>query len=569
MARTRKVLFLQLPQLDNDVSGPSENLPLASAYLQYAAEQSGEGRQHRFFRLPDSIQDGNSEKLMAHIEALQPDVIAATLYLWNIEWTLRVLKTIQARLPGVRTVVGGPETAHKHPFLFRSRVPHVVVVGEGEAVFPSILRAFRLGGRPDFSTAACLTTRGYRWGTAVPAPVDLATALPPPEYPSCGPNDRGMAYVETSRGCPMRCTYCRYPHLRRTLSSLDPEILETRVRALRRLGAREIRFIDPTFNAHPRSRDVLQRLARLNRARKLSFFAELTADRISEEDADLLSAANFVDVEVGLQSRDPDVLREIRRPTNLAKLEIGVRRLTRRHIKVTLDIMYGLPLQGRDDLQQTLPWASRLKGVNVQCLQTLLLPGTELRARRRTWRLAAGVLPPYPVTSTSTLTASDFHAIEDMIAADPRLRSDISTTRFVGRRLPDLFEETLTLEAAELGSLINAPGTRNRRALLIGGKDLFGHRQDLATFLSRSVKAEPDTLFQFVLVPEREEPLDLVDSLIDTLRRCPPHLLDRYAAAANLNLMAARRIMISLPSGRRFDPAWIEETESLLAGAFF
>jgi hypothetical protein len=506
---------------------------------------------------------------MAHIEALQPDVIAATLYLWNIEWTLRVLKTIQARLPGVRTVVGGPETAREHPFLFRSRVPHAVVVGEGESVFPAILRAFRVGGRPDFLTAAFLTTRGYRWGTTVPSPVDLVTALPPPEYPSCGPNERGMAYVETSRGCPMRCTYCRYPHLRRTLSFLDPAILETRVRTLRQMGAREIRFIDPTFNAHPRSREILQRLVRLNRSHKLSFFAELTADRLSEEDADLLSAANFVDIEVGLQSRDPDVLREIRRPTNLAKFETGVRRLTCRHIKVTLDIMYGLPLQGLNDLQRTLPWASRIRGVNVQCLQTLLLPGTELRARRRTWRLAAGVLPPYPVTSTSTLTASDFHAIEDMIAAHPRLRSDISTTRFVGRKLPDLFDETLTLEAAEVGRLINAPGTRNRRALLLGGKDLFGYRQDLAAFLSRAVKAEPDTLFQFVIAPEREEPLDLVDSLIATLRRCPPHLLDRYAAAANRNLMVARRILIRLPGGRRFDPAWIQEAESLLAGAFF
>ena len=569
MARTRKVLFLQLPQLDNDVSGPNENLLLAAAYLQHAAEQSKERRYHQFFRIPGSLQNGSTAELIAHIEGIQPDVIAATLYLWNIEWTLRLLKKIQARLPGVRTVVGGPETAHEHPFLFRSRVPHAVVVGEGETVFPSILRAFRLGKRPDFSTVAFRTDGGYRWGKKFPAPVDLAAVLPPPDYPACGPNDRGMAYVETSRGCPMRCTYCRYPHLRRTLSFLDPKILETRVRTLRQLGAREVRFIDPTFNAHPRSREILHRLARLNRSHKLSFFAELTADRISEEDTDLLAAANFVDVEVGLQSRDANVLREIRRPTNLARLETGVRRLTRRHIKVTLDIMYGLPLQGLNDLQQTLPWASRLKGVNVQCLQTLLLPGTELRTRRRTWRLAAGVLPPYPVTSTSTLAASDFHTIEDMIAADPRLRSDISTTRFVGRNLPDLFAETLAIESSELGRLTIPPGTQNRRALMIGDRDLFGCREALGAFISRSVNAEPDTLFQFVLIPEQEEPLDLLDTLIATLRRSPPHLLDRYAAAVTRNQMAARRIMISLPSGRRFDPAWIEEAESLLAGAFF
>jgi radical SAM superfamily enzyme YgiQ (UPF0313 family) len=569
MPSKRKVLFLQLPQLDNDVSGPNENLPLAAAYLQHAAEQSEEGRHHEFYRIPEALQNSATPKLAEHIADLKPDVIAATLYLWNIEWTIRLLRIIQARLPGINTVVGGPEIAHAHPFLYRQGVAQVVVEGEGERVFPAILRAFRKGGQTDFSTVAFLTDQGYRWGQKTPDPVDLASALPPPAYPACGPNTRGMAYVETSRGCPMRCTYCRYPHLRRTLSFVDPEILEARVRALRRLGAREIRFIDPTFNAHPRSREILQRLARLNRSHALSFFGELMADRITEEDADLLAAANFVDVEVGLQSRDAVVLREIRRPTNLARLEAGVRRLTRRNIKVTLDVMYGLPLQGLDDLRHTLPWATRLRGVNVQCLQTLLLPGTELRVRRRAWRLTAAPRPPYAVTSTSTLAAADFRTIEDMISAHPRLRSDISTARFVGRVLPDLFPEEVAIEVSALDALKKAPGTGNRRALSIGGDDLFGGHKSLAAFISRAVRSEPDTLFQFVLTPLREEPLDLLDILITTLRRCPSHSLDRYAASANRNLMAARRVLIRVPPGQRLAPDWIREAEALLTGAFF
>ncbi len=569
MSARRKVLFLQLPQLDNDVSGPNENLHLAAAYLQHAAEQTDEGRHHEFFRIPESVQEGTTPRLAGYIDELKPDVIAATLYLWNVEWTLRLLKTVRLRFPAVRIVVGGPETASGHPFLFRSGVPHAVAVGEGESVFPAILRAFRTKKQPDFSTVAFRTSRGYRWGKIEPEPVNLADALPPPDYPACGPNARGMAYVETSRGCPMRCTYCRYPHLRRTLSFLPPDAIARRVRSLHRLGAREIRFIDPTFNSHPCHREILQRLAHLNGARQLSFFAELNADRITEEDADQLAAANFVEVEVGLQSRDAVVLREIRRPTNLDHLEAGVRRLTRRHIKVTLDVMYGLPRQGMDDLKQTLPWATRLRGVNVQCLQTLLLPGTELRARRRRWNLAAGTLPPYAVTATSTLSAADFRTIEDMITAHPRLRSDISTVRFVGRKLPDLFAETIPLEARGLDAIATPPGASQRRAFMIGGNDLFGSRNAIAGFITRAVRSEPDTLFQFVLSPVYEEPLDLLDILIGALRKCPPHLLDRYAAAATRNRMAARRVFICLPPGHRFDPAWKQEVESVLVEAFF
>jgi radical SAM superfamily enzyme YgiQ (UPF0313 family) len=569
MAAKRKVLFLQLPQLDNDVSGPNENLHLAAAYLQHAAEQAGEGRHHQFFKIPESAQQGSTVKLVESILELKPDVIAATLYLWNIEWTLRLLKAVSAYLPQVRFVVGGPETAHEHPFLFQSRVAQAVVVGEGETVFPSILEAFRTGRSLDYSTVALLTPHGYRWGKTVPPPVDLATALPPPDYPACGPNTRGMAYVETSRGCPMRCTYCRYPHLRRTLSFLAPEAIEERVRALRRLGACEIRFIDPTFNAHPRSTEILQRLVRLNRSRKLCFFAELNADRITEEAADLLSAANFVDIEVGVQSRDAAVLREIRRPTNLDRLEEGVRRLSRRHIKVTLDLMYGLPRQGLDDLRHSLPWALRFRGVNVQCLQTLLLPGTELRARHGAWQIKSGKIPPYAVTSTRTLSPDDFRTIEEMIARHPRLRSDIATGRFVGRQLPDLFPEAIAVEAGSLTAATMPPGSGNRRAVMIRGANLFDSREALAGFIRRAIHAEPDTLFQFVLQPENEEPLDLLDTLIATLRRCPSHLLDRYASAAIANKMAARRILVRLPPAPRFDPDWIREAEELLAAAFF
>lgn len=566
MASKQRVLFLQLPQLDNDIAGTCENLPVAAAYLEHAARQQGEGAYYEFLHLPDAILQAGTQRLVEHIAALAPHVIACTVYLWNVEWTLRLLTQLHRRLPGLQSILGGPETAREHPFLFRRRVARIIVIGEGESVFPAILRGFRTGAQPDYTTVAVQSASGYRWGRRPPEAVDLEQAIPPVTLPACAPNADHMAYLEASRGCPMRCTYCRYPNLRRTLSFLKPSTVEARVRRLQRLGAREIRFTDPTFNAHPEFEAILRRLGRLNRSGTLRFFAEINGNRLTEAQADLLAAARFAELEIGLQSRDAAVLKAIRRPTDLPRLEQSVHWLLRRGITVTLDIMYGLPRQNVAEVIDSTTWALRFRTANIQCLQTLLLPGTELRARRAAWGMQASSAPPYAVTATDTMSAADFATVERLIAGHARLRSDVPTARLVGHRLPDLFADVVSVDAATSGPV---PGGANRRAVIIRGPDLFGQRQRIALLVRRMVRQEPDTLFQFVLAVSHEEPLDLFDALIAALRSCPPHLTDRYAAVAAHGKLAARRLLVQLPRRRRLSPDWVKAADDLLGTAFF
>lgn len=565
MATRKKLLFLQLPQLDNDTRGDTENVPLAAAYLRYAAERAGESAYYGFSQFPESAGLYDNRVLVDKILQRAPDVIACTLYLWNIERTLRVLRELQQRHPGIRILLGGPEAAYSHPFLFEQPIADAIAVGEGEVVFPALLHSLRTGIPVDFSSVALRTASGYQWGRQAPSPVDLSQAVPHPGYKSCRPDAKGMAYLETSRGCPMRCTYCRYPHLRQSMSFLSPERILEHIQALQQIGAREIRFVDPTFNAHPRFREILEQLASFNRAGRLSFFAELNAGRLTDAEAALMKAAHFAEIEVGVQSRNAKVLDIIRRPTSLERLDAGIQRLICRRIKVTVDVMYGLPLQNTTDVRQSVAWALTLKGANVQCLQTLLLPGTELRDRHHEWNIHAMPLPPYAVTQTSTMNRQDFQSIEALIARNPKLRSDVPTFKFAGRKL-DLFPEQISIQAPYRSRY---PGRQNRRAFILKGTTLFAHRQRLADFISGAIKTYPDNLFQFVLAPNNEEPLDLLDDLIAAIRQAPTHLIDRYAAVALGNKIASRRLMIQLPGGRGVSRAWADEAEALLASVFF
>ncbi|MCX7008777.1 MAG: radical SAM protein [Kiritimatiellaeota bacterium] len=429
-----RIIYLQLPRLDNAARGRTENVPLAGVYLQQALRRAGLSAQAQFI-----TEEWSDAALLELIAAQRPDAIAATLYLWNIERTLHVLRRVRAILPAVKIFGGGPEVAKDHPFLFRARVFDALVEGEGEAVFPELLR-----GRMNFMNVARRAGSRYGWG-AQPAPAaTLAQMLPPANDARLQPDAHGMAYLETGRGCPLHCAYCRYPSLRTRMSFLSATEALARVRVLRRRGAKEIRFIDPTLNANPQFDALLRGLVRLNRRGGLKFFGELQAERLSADQIALLPRAGFTEIEAGVQSRDPLVLRAVHRPERLAPLERNIAALARAGVRVTIDLMYGLPHQRVGEVRSSLRWAWKQPHAYVQCLQTLLLPGTELRARRRKLGLCADARPPYGVRATPTMSSADIHALEATVYR--KEAPDCPTRRFVGENLPDLFRERNTVE---------------------------------------------------------------------------------------------------------------------------
>jgi len=585
-----RLLFIQLPRLDPDVTSPGENLMPAAACLRAALERAPEGRHWQVIETPACQNELADAALADRLAALRPDALSATCYLWNVERTLHLLKLLKKRLPALKVVIGGPDIAANHPLLpspsssrptahslqpiarSLSRFPaDARVVGEGETVFPAVLNFFRTGRAPNF--------RGVSWRAAGGAfaegkrrrPVKpLQDLLPAPDHPINRPDAFGMAYLETNRGCPMRCAFCCYNLRRSTTTCLPPDEVAARIRILRRRGAKEIRLTDPTFNAHPRFDEILGVLARENRDRKLAFFVEIRADTLTDDQARRLAAAGVAEAEVGIQSTDPAVLRLLHRPLNADRVLRGIEALLRHGIKPTLDFMYALPAQDEQDIQRSLDWLARFgDAIHPQFLPTLLLPGTELRDRAAELGIRAQRLPPYRVQATDKLSARRLRQVEAW--ANERLGGfDSPTQRFVGARLPDLFpcRVRVRLPPGPLPTAYSLQPSDSRQAVILAGEDLFAQREALADFVRGSVRAEPHILWQFVLEPTEEEPLDLFDFLIAAFAKLPGHWLDRLVSPPGERRLCARRLLVKLPRGKRFDPSWREDAESLLAQHF-
>ncbi|MBN2161697.1 MAG: radical SAM protein [Pontiellaceae bacterium] len=558
------ILYLQLPLLDNDATGERENFAFAGAYLDHALRRSPEAPYIESRFAPTHWDDLDTPRLSTEILRSDADLLACTLYLWNIERTIDLARRLKQAKPDLRILVGGPEVARNHPLLENAPFD-AIVYGEGEGVFPKILTAWRNGTEPDFQNVAIPTSAGWRFGRHEPPEVNLADAQPDEVALMACIQNRPVIFVETVRGCPLSCSYCRYYQIHSGLRTLSVDQVINRIRRFRELGATEIRFVDPTFNARKNFTELLKALARLNTDKRLSFFAEIRADTLTAEQAALMAEAHFSEVEIGVQSIDPQVLKNVCRPHSIRRLERGIRALCESGVRTTLDVMYGLPQQTIDDVEASLDWCLAFgENAQVQCMQTLILPGTTLRTDATKWQLESGPPPPYGITRTPTLSPEDICSIEILLDEHPNLPADPVTPRFCGQRLPGLFKARHRITTEQLAEPI--PGKASRRAITISDTDLFAARHEIGAFIERATQHDPFALWQFVLEPQQEEPLDLLDHLIAVIQRQPPHLLDRFASASAFGLIVSRRLFVRTTSS--FSREWCTTAESLLREAF-
>lgn len=563
--KKESILYIQLPLLDNDTQHTRENFLFAGAYLDHALQKSSEASFYEGSFAPSEWDDLDTDHLVEAILRSGASVIVSTLYLWNVERTLRLAQLLKERDPTLRWIAGGPEVATDHPLIFNESVFDAIVVGEGEAIFPRLLSAWRTGKEISYTNLAIQMEQGWEWGRQPPPDVDLVAAQPSEDIIMQCVQHRPVVYLETVRGCPLTCSYCRYYQLHSGLRFLSTDQVMQRLRRFRTLGATEIRFVDPTFNARPGFTQFLKQLVELNADHYFSFFAEVRPDTLSLEQAELMKQAHFVAVEVGVQSIGSEVLNNVNRPTRLDSTAAGIRRLDRAGVQVVLDIMYGLPGQTLLEVKESLEWSLAFgKSVQVQCMQTLILPGTVLRTEQEKWGFQYEFFPPYSIQQTDCLAPEEIQEIECFLDEHPDLPADPVTPRFCGKRLRGLFraQYRISVEALDLP----VPGQENRRVLLFVGADLMEHREKIGQLIDQAIRDEPDGLWQFVLVPAGEEPLDLLEFLTQRIQQHPTHLLDRFASASAFGLRVSRRLYVR--TNASISEGWSLAAEELLREYF-
>ena len=361
------------------------------------------------------------ESILEGIWERQPEVIGFSCYIWNWKLIREILTELPKILPDTEIWLGGPEVTYDGPGLL-TEFPQVtgIMVGEGEVTFREVLEQYlqqekgtveeRFGQIPGL----CLAS-GY---TAPRELTDLTTL--PFLYEDMEPFTNRIIYYETSRGCPYRCSYC--------LSSIDKKVRLRDISVVKKelqffldQNVKQVKFIDRTFNCdHKHAMEIWQYIYEHDNG-VTNFHFEISADILREEEIALLNRfrPGLAQLEIGVQSTNPETIRAIHRVMDVDKLEKIVAAIHRGHnIHQHLDLIAGLPYEDYESFGRSF---DRVYGMQPEQLQMgflKVLKGSDMHDNAEKYGIRYLELPPYEVLYTNWISYGEIRRlkrIEEMV----------------------------------------------------------------------------------------------------------------------------------------------------------
>jgi hypothetical protein len=403
-----KIALLQLPLQSHDYLYSLENVPLAPGYLASRLERDGTGAE--VIICPTALQNlGGDAAVASWLEDLGPDVVGLSCSLWNVERSLNLCSMVKGVLKDPVFVLGGPEVTPDNGMLLGNDAFRLGVAGEGELAFSDLVRALRSGGDGVKKVRGLVVREGGRLASTGRRPLMMRLDDVPSPYLSgrVPVSPRKTMLIETVRGCPMRCSYCRYHKSAPSVRAFTVDRVVSEAAWGRDNGAGEFTVLDPCFARRPALLELLGALSR-SRSGIECMSCELNAEDLTRELVDALVAAGLSHVETGLQSTNGAALRMVGRRFVREAFVAGVRMLRNSGVKVKTDIMVGLPGDRLEDVKRSVAFVLE-NGLcdELGIYPVSVLPGTTLKARARSLGIVYMDRPPYLVKRTETMDSGD------------------------------------------------------------------------------------------------------------------------------------------------------------------
>ena len=349
------------------------------------------------------------DEILKEIYRSGAEVVCFSCYIWNISFVRELIFDLKKILPGTAFWVGGPEVSFDAEN-FLKEMPQVtgVMVGEGEETFLELARYYieKKGTLADIRGIA-FRENGEIFHNGWREVMDLSRV--PFAYEQTEDFANRIIYYESSRGCPFSCSYC--------LSSIDKklrfrnlELVKKELQFFMDKKVPQVKFVDRTFNCkHDHAMEIWKYILEHDNG-VTNFHFEISADLLREEELELMSRMRpgLIQLEIGVQSTNPDTIRAIHRNMDLKKLEASVARVKSfGNIHQHLDLIAGLPCEDYESFQRSFEQVYRMKPDQLQLGFLKVLKGSSMYHEAQKYEILYKEKEPYEVLSTAWLSYED------------------------------------------------------------------------------------------------------------------------------------------------------------------
>ncbi|MDZ4199293.1 MAG: radical SAM protein [Kiritimatiellia bacterium] len=301
-------------------------------------------------------------------------------------------------------------------------------LAEPDAVIVAALAALR-EGRPksEIPGVAWLADGAIR-RTALPEPESDLDRLPRPAWhllPSLSPYHTGVleapfAVVQTTRGCPFGCAFCAYR--RNRIRYHSPKRVVEELRMLKdKFGLRSFLLFDDVVGLdEQRFMRILDGIieARLD----LQWACCTRANLLTRDAARRMKEAGCVEVAVGIESGDPEVLERTGKKITLDQVREASKICRENGLLFYAMCIIGLPGETRESVKRTCRFLRDIRPFYTQVCFSTPLPNTPNFAwyKENSYLLTEdwsrySSLYPHPVVRTEALSADDLSELRRWI----------------------------------------------------------------------------------------------------------------------------------------------------------
>ena len=371
-----------------------------------------------FIRVFNSLipeQSNGIDLIIRKIVDYKPDVVAVSCYCWNIEITLKVIRTIKTIIPQVIIILGGPEVSgDSDRYLEENKSIDYIIDGEGELAFYEFLLAMS-GKVSDIKDVHSLVYRNFD-GIIVHNKCKILEDIN--DIPSIynedylNPDIIGKTFYsyETKRGCQYKCQYCFHHGGIHCIREFDIERVKKEILYLLNSKLEYIWIVDPCFNENEERAIEILKVIQEHNINGIEFGFEIRNETLSERiiyEFSKISSVRFI--AMGLQTLNIDALKLINRDFNKSKFDDNMK-IIRRYFsepdQIHIDLIFGLPNTTLQDYMDSIDYCINL-GAVIFTQPLKVLSGTELKNRECEFDFVVNDISPHEVIANSTFSYED------------------------------------------------------------------------------------------------------------------------------------------------------------------
>ena len=346
------------------------------------------------------------DDIMRDIYLEHPDVVCVSCYIWNLSFVKELMADLIKILPGADFWAGGPEVSYDaEKFLIENSEFKGVMVGEGEETFKELAGYYVEKNPQDLKN---MTGICYRDGDQIihngwRQIMDLSSI--PFIYKDLSEFKNRIIYYESSRGCPFSCSYC-LSSIDKKLRFRDTETVKKELQFFIDNKVPQVKFVDRTFNCKHDHAMAIWKYINEHDNGVTNFHFEISADLLREEELQEMSTMRpgLIQLEIGVQSTNPDTIKAIHRTMDFEKLKGIVDRIhSFENIHQHLDLIAGLPYEDYDSFRHSFNDVYALKPQQLQLGFLKVLKGSHMMEMCREYGIVYKTQEPYEVLSTKWL----------------------------------------------------------------------------------------------------------------------------------------------------------------------